>query len=89
MVSIRKNSPERVGHGSPRVVEKKKTYETNEINGKFRITSEEWNESYNNSNSKEYKEMSRIVRESLLELLEQDSQINEKVNFEVNIVGFK
>ena len=63
-----------------------KQYADNEINGKFRITSEEWTEQLQDQNSIEFQELSTTLKSGLKELLEENQDLKEKANFDVEIV---
>ncbi len=64
-------------------------YETNEVNGKFRITSEQWNERLNDPNTIEYQELSETLKTGLREMLEEDETLKEQADFDVDIVKFR
>ncbi|XP_040583140.1 uncharacterized protein [Lepeophtheirus salmonis] len=65
-----------------------KKYEDNEINGQFRITSEKWNPELENQESQSFQEMSSTIKDSLLEMIMEDSDIRDKAKFDITIVGF-
>ena len=67
-------------------IEDDKQYAENEINGKFRITSEEWTEQLQDQNSIEFQELSTTLKSGLKELLEDNQELKEKANFDVEIV---
>jgi len=67
-------------------IENDKQYEENEINGKFRITSEEWSEQLQDQNSIEFQELSTTLKSGLKELLDENQELREKANFDVEIV---
>ena len=67
-------------------IEDDKQYAENEINGKFRITSEEWTEQLQDQNSIEFQELSTTLKSGLKELLEENQELKEKANFDVEIV---
>ena len=61
-------------------------YDENEINGKFRITSEQWNENLKNENSVEYQDLSKTLKTGLKDMLMEDEGLSEKADFDVEIV---
>ena len=61
-------------------------YDENEVHGKFRITSEVWNEHLNDENSVEFQELSRTLKSGLKEMLMEDEDLSEKADFNVEIV---
>jgi hypothetical protein len=63
-------------------------YNKNEVNGKFKITSEHWDENLDDPNSVEYRKMSETVTRGIEELLEKQG-LAEKASFNVTILGFK
>ena len=61
-------------------------YDENEVHGKFRITSEQWNEQLNDENSVEFQELSKTLKSGLKEMLMEDEDLSEKADFNVEIV---
>jgi hypothetical protein len=59
------------------------------VNGKFRITSEQWNEVLDDQNSIEYQELSTTLKNGLKEMLMEDEDLSEKADFEVDIVKLR
>ncbi len=63
-----------------------KSYEENEVNGKFRIVSEQWTENLNDKNSLEYRELSTTLSSGLKEMLMENKDLSDKADFDVEIV---
>ena len=64
------------------------TYESNEINGKFKIMAD-FSDELNDPSSPMYQEMSSDIIRGIEELLEQDDQMKEQADYTVTILGFK
>ena len=64
-------------------------YQENEVNGKFRITSEKWNDNLANPDTKEFQELAATMKKGLLEMLAQEQGLSEQAEFEVDIIGFR
>ena len=65
---------------------KEKTYDENEINGKFSILSERWSKQLEDKNSIEFQELSSALSGGLKELLMENKDLSEKADFDVEIV---
>ena len=63
-----------------------KHYDENEINGKFSILSERWSKQLEDRNSVEFQELSSTLSAGLKELLMENKDLSEKVDFDVQIV---
>ncbi len=63
-------------------------YNRNEINGKFKITSEHWTEELDNPESEHYHLMSETITRGIMELIE-DKGLTHQADFHVDIVSFK
>ena len=61
-------------------------YDENEVNGKFRITSELWNERLEDRNSVEFQDLSSTLSLGLKEMLMDNDDLKEKADFDVEIV---
>ena len=66
--------------------EDNKHYDENEVHGKFRITSEQWNEQLRDENSVEYQELSTTLKSGLKEMLMEDKNLSDAADFDVEIV---
>ena len=62
-------------------------YDSSEVNGKFRITSEHWTDDLMDVNSDNYRKMSDTITRGIKELLEKD-KLTEQAEFNVTIIGF-
>ena len=77
------------GQKTKKEEKKENSYQENEINGNFRITSEKWNDKLLDSNSVEYKNMEENMKRGLYDMLTQDEFLMEQAEFEIEIVGFR
>ena len=61
----------------------------NEINGKFRVTSEKWNDNLADPNSIEYQSLAETMKTGLYEMLAQERGLLENADFKIDIIGFR
>lgn len=66
--------------------ELEKRYNENEVDGKFRITSEQWSEKLEDTESIEFQELSTTLKTGLREMLLQNDELSKKADFDVEIV---
>ena len=66
--------------------QQEKQYEENEVNGKFRITSERWSKQLEDRNSLEFQDLENTLSTGLKEMLMDNRDLSEKADFDVEIV---
>ena len=64
-------------------------YQENEINGKFRVTSEKWNDNLADPNSQQFKKLADTFKSGLYEMLAQDRGLTDHADFKIEIIGFR
>ena len=69
--------------------EQRPPYQENEVNGKFRVTSEKWNDNLADANSKEFKTLAETMKKGLYEMLAAEKSLTDQADFEIDIIGFK
>ena len=79
-------SAEVLQHKTENLAKKDKQYEENEVNGKFRITSERWSKQLEDRNSVEFQDLSNTLSSGLKEMLMENRDLSEKADFDVEIV---
>ena len=65
------------------------TYNENEVNGKFKITSLRWDEKLSNPNSQEYLDLSNTIEDSLESMLRSERDLDEQAEFSVKVQKFR
>lgn len=63
-------------------------YNKNEVNAKFRITSEHWTDELYDETSEDYKKLSETITLGVMDMLH-DQGLTEQADFNVTIIGFK
>ena len=64
-------------------------YQENEINGKFRVTSEKWNDNLADPNSQQFKKLADTFKSGLYEMLAQERGLTDNADFKIEIIGFR
>ncbi len=63
-------------------------YNVNEVNAKFKITSEHWTDDLDDPSSENYRKMSETITRGIHEMLEEQN-LTQQADFDITILGFR